>query len=102
MPHSIEINTNLTRKIADLARLELSENEVALFTSQLKDILAYVDQLSVLNTDGIEPLYNPFEGDTPLRDDVAVQAPVDSDGKPRVLDAAPDVLNEGFKVPQIV
>ena len=42
----IEVNADLTRKVADLARLELTEAEVALFTSQLKDIVGYVRGLA--------------------------------------------------------
>jgi aspartyl-tRNA(Asn)/glutamyl-tRNA(Gln) amidotransferase subunit C len=49
----------ITRKevehVARLARLELTEVEKELFTSQLDGILAYVDKLNELNTDGIVP-----------------------------------------------
>lgn len=42
--------------VAHLARLELSDAELDKYTEQLSDILGYVDQLSEVDTDGVEPL----------------------------------------------
>jgi aspartyl-tRNA(Asn)/glutamyl-tRNA(Gln) amidotransferase subunit C len=43
------------QKIADLARLELSEKEKEKYGNQLSDILSYIDQLSEVDTEGVEP-----------------------------------------------
>ena len=48
------------RRIAKLARLNLSGEEVQLFAGQLGQILAYFQQLERVNTEGIEPLAHPF------------------------------------------
>jgi aspartyl-tRNA(Asn)/glutamyl-tRNA(Gln) amidotransferase subunit C len=68
-----DINEVLTRKVADLARLELSDSEVKLFTSQLGDILRYVEKLGEARVDGVDPLTHPTaaEHETPLREDEA-------------------------------
>jgi aspartyl-tRNA(Asn)/glutamyl-tRNA(Gln) amidotransferase subunit C len=56
-------------KVALLARLQLSDAEVATMSSELAQIVAYVDQLAEVDTDGVEPmahaieLQNVFEGD---------------------------------------
>lgn len=41
--------------IAELAKLALTEQEVALFTEQLSEILAYAERLNALDTDAIPP-----------------------------------------------
>jgi len=59
------------RWVAHLARLELSEAELASMTRQLTAIVDYVAQLQAVNTDGIEPLahalpvHNVFRADEP-------------------------------------
>ncbi|MGZ3698245.1 MAG: Asp-tRNA(Asn)/Glu-tRNA(Gln) amidotransferase subunit GatC [Bdellovibrionota bacterium] len=98
----VEINEALTRKVAGLARLELTDAEVSTFTAQLGEVLKYVDQLQEVATAGIEPLTHPIKLETPLREDVAREFPRGADGRPKVLGSAPDVIDEGFKVPQIV
>lgn len=99
----MKITDDLTRKIAGLARLELKDEEVRAYTSQLGQILAYVEQLQGLSIpDSVEPLVHPLETATPFREDVARPSPVDSQGIPRVLESAPEVLNGAYKVPQVV
>ena len=98
----VEVNTALTRRVADLARLELSDLEVETFTHQLGDILKYIEQLQKVETTGVEPLTHPLELSVFLRPDEARHFPRDGQGKPKVLGSAPDVLYDGFKVPQIL
>jgi len=98
----IEVNEQLTRKAATLARLELTDAEVKTFTAQLGDILKYVDQLQALDVSNIEPLTHPLQLATPLREDVVCAFPPNADGKPKVLSSAPETLYEGYKVPPIL
>lgn len=104
----IEVDESLTRKVADLARLELTDAEVKTFTPQLGEVLKYVSQLSEVSLRGpdgseVEPLYNALDfAQTPLRDDQARPSPQDAEGKPKVLGSAPDVLDDGYKVPPIL
>jgi aspartyl-tRNA(Asn)/glutamyl-tRNA(Gln) amidotransferase subunit C len=92
------------RWVAHLARLELSEAELATMTRQLSAIVGYVDQLREVNTDGVEPLahalavHNVFRDDEPAPslpvDEALANAPdrrSDADGRqyygvPAVLD----------------
>ena len=97
-----KVDEALTRKVADLARLDLTDAEVKTFTSQLGDILKYVDQLSQAKVDGIEPLTHPFELSTPFREDVVIPSLLDGEGKPKVLKSAPEVMYDGYKVPPIL
>jgi aspartyl-tRNA(Asn)/glutamyl-tRNA(Gln) amidotransferase subunit C len=97
-----EVNESLTLKVADLARLELTEQETVTFTQQLKSILGYVEKLSEVQVKGIEPMTHPLDVETPMREDVLKPFPLDEHGRPRVLKNAPEVLHDGFKVPPII
>jgi aspartyl-tRNA(Asn)/glutamyl-tRNA(Gln) amidotransferase subunit C len=96
------IDETMTRKVAELARLEVSDSEVGTFTAQLGQILGYVDQLQEISVEGVEPLIHPVELEAPLREDQVVPSRLDSDGNPAVLKSAPDVLYGGYKVPSIL
>jgi aspartyl-tRNA(Asn)/glutamyl-tRNA(Gln) amidotransferase subunit C len=98
----VDVNDTLTRKVAQLARLELSDQEVQTFTSQLGDILKYVEQLQQVDVQKVEPLTHPLDLATPMRDDQVRPSPIDAAGKPKVLQSAPDVLYDGYKVPPIL
>src|SRR5262249_11285785 len=103
----VEINENLTRKVAELARLKLSETEVKTFTVQLADVLGYVDQLaqvSVTRTGGqeVEPMVRAFDPETPFREDTAISREVALQQRNQVLQSAPEVMDDGFRVPPIL
>ncbi|KKP90758.1 MAG: Aspartyl/glutamyl-tRNA(Asn/Gln) amidotransferase subunit C [Parcubacteria group bacterium GW2011_GWA2_36_10] len=51
----MSLNKEEILKIANLAKLELSAEEIAAFPSQLSDILAYFDKLTSLNLKNVEP-----------------------------------------------
>jgi aspartyl-tRNA(Asn)/glutamyl-tRNA(Gln) amidotransferase subunit C len=53
---SPKLTTTEVKNIAKLARLELSDKEVEKFTTQLSDILNYVDQLQEVDTKSVEPM----------------------------------------------
>jgi aspartyl-tRNA(Asn)/glutamyl-tRNA(Gln) amidotransferase subunit C len=64
-------------RIAHLARLELSPAEQAQMLDQLTGFFGIVEQMSAVNTRGVEPLYTPLSSVTPvslrLRDDVVTE-----------------------------
>ena len=87
------------QRIADLARLELTAEELDLFTKQLGDILTYVEQIRTLDTTGVAPtsqvLNRPVD-----RDDV----PGPTLTRSELLNNAPDAALESglFKVPRVI
>lgn len=97
-----QVDEKLTRQVAELARLDLSDEEVKLFTAQLGDVMKYVEQLQTVNVDQVEPLTYPLEEGASLREDHVVPPLLGSDGKPKTLQSAPDVFCDGFKVPPIL
>lgn len=56
-------------KVAKLARLALSEEEIEAMAADLQQILGHVRSLDALDTEGVEPTAHGFELTTPLRPD---------------------------------
>src|SRR5262245_8561041 len=87
-------------RVAELARLELSEAEVERFTDQLGDILAYAEQVQEVNTTGVAPTSHPLGIDASWRGDEPVASlPLDAS-----LANAPQGDRERglFKVPKVL
>jgi aspartyl-tRNA(Asn)/glutamyl-tRNA(Gln) amidotransferase subunit C len=98
----LKVDENLTKQVANLARLELSDQEAKTFTQQLKQVLEYVDQLQKVNVEGVEMMTHPLKLETPMRKDEVKPSLKNDQGKPKILDSAPDVLYDGYKVPPIM
>ena len=66
----MSINTNDVKKIANLARLQFNDAELSAFTTDLSNILDFIEQInSARNLDNIEPMYSVIDADQPLRPD---------------------------------
>ena len=63
------IDKELVKRIANVARLELTEDEIEKFTKQLKGILEVFRELDDLDTKEIEPSFHPQELSNVLRED---------------------------------
>ena len=65
------------RRIADLARLDLGQDEQARMLEQLNAFFRIVEQMSAVETSGVEPLYTPLaavqEAHLRLRDDAVTE-----------------------------
>ena len=89
------------RKIAKLAHLEISDEDVALYTPQMADIVKYVEQLNELETDN-EPMLGGLtsEGETTktIREDMVVE----SLGQKAALSEAPSAVAGHFQVPKVL
>jgi aspartyl-tRNA(Asn)/glutamyl-tRNA(Gln) amidotransferase subunit C len=92
-PNEIDVNY-----VAQLARLQISEEEEKMFQSQLAQILAHVQQLSSLNLDGIEPTAHAAPQWNVFRpDEVGASLPVEE-----ALKNAPQAMNDLFRVTKVV
>lgn len=58
------------RKVADLARIRLNDEEAKALGPQLNNILEYVDSLQKLDTSNVAPTAHPHEAAMPLRADI--------------------------------
>ena len=86
------------RKVASLARLKVSDAEVASLTTDLTAILGYVDVLSEVDTTGIEPMVHAVELSNVLRADTVIE----SLPRAAALSNAPRSDGECFLVPAII
>lgn len=86
-------------RIAELARLDLTADEVELFTRQLAGILDYVEQIRALDTTGVSPTSHVLNQPVEREDEVV--APID---RSEALANAPDAATESglFKVPRVM
>ena len=98
----IHVDEKLTQKVASLARLELTSEEVTAYTEQLKNILKHIDQLKKVEVQNVAPMTQPLDMDIQLREDEVRPFPVEDNGQPKVIKHAPDVLYDGYKVPPIL
>ncbi len=84
--------------IAELARLQLSEEEINRFREQLSDILDYAARLQSLDTSGIAPTSSVLPERSVLRPDV-VQPGLSPD---ELLSNAPETEKGQFRVPPVL
>ncbi len=94
----MSVDTNTVRKIASLARIAVTDGEVAAMTGELNNILTWVEQLGEVDTDGVEPLAAVIPNQLRLRDDVIT----DGDIRDKVLANAPQAEHGFFAVPKVI
>jgi aspartyl-tRNA(Asn)/glutamyl-tRNA(Gln) amidotransferase subunit C len=85
-------------KVAKLARLRLSEDEKRKFEGQLDQILAHIEQLSRVDTTGVEPTSHAIPIHNAFREDEIKP----SFPKEEVMGIAPATEDGHFKVPRII
>ena len=85
-------------KVAQLARLRLSDDELDLFTEQLGKVLGHAEDLNAIDLRGVQPTAHPFGLTNVVRADVVTNS-LDRD---EVLAMAPDVDDHRFAVPRII
>ena len=85
-------------KIAELARLEFSGEELESYTTEMNKILEYVEKLNELDTENIEPLSHPIENVNVFRED-KIKLSTDRE---EALKNAPESSSEHFKVPKVI
>ena len=93
-----KIDPDQVRRIARLARINLTPEELDQFASQLSDVLDYVDQLNELDTDGVEPTTGPLKISNVFRQDQAVR----SLSSEQALANAPRTHGDFFAVPKVL
>ena len=86
------------RRIADLARIEVSADEVVAVHAKLASIFDLIDTLQAIDTRGVEPMAHAQDVSVPLRDD-AVTEP---DRHALYQQAAPAIEDSLYLVPRVV
>lgn len=92
------LDRETVEKVALLARLKLSDEELVTMTDQLGKIVGYIDQLSELDTDNVEPMAHAVELSNVFKSDEA-RPSLDREA---ALSNAPKKDDECYRVPAVL
>ena len=93
---SVDVDT--VRRIARLARVKVEDAQAEALVGELNNILAWVEQLNELDTEGVPPMTSVVEMDLPLRADAVTDGGQTAD----IVRNAPDRSGDFFTVPKVV
>ena len=85
-------------KIAHLARLGISDDDVPEYAQKLSNILEMVEQMNAVNTEGVTPMAHPLDAHQRLRADEVTE----ENQREHFQENAPDVESGLFLVPQVI
>ncbi|KRB44699.1 MAG: Asp-tRNA(Asn)/Glu-tRNA(Gln) amidotransferase subunit GatC [Pseudomonadota bacterium] len=92
------IDAATVRKVARLARIAEPEEKLEQLASELNGIMTWIEQLSEVDTDGVEPMTSAVHMPAPMREDVVTEGGDAS----KVLSNAPKTVDGFFVVPKVV
>ena len=92
------VDENTVRKIARLARIKVPDAALAPMAKELSNLLQWVEQLTELNTDGVEPMTTSVSMKLPLREDKVTDGGYAQD----IVKNAPGRQDTFFTVPKVV
>lgn len=90
------------RKVATLAHLEITDEEVAMYTPQMASIVKYVEQLNELDTSDVEPMLGGLTAEGAATDTRREDVPHESLGTANALAEAPSGVQGHFQVPKVL
>ncbi|MBA4709780.1 Asp-tRNA(Asn)/Glu-tRNA(Gln) amidotransferase subunit GatC [Aquitalea sp. FJL05] len=85
-------------RIAKLARINVSDEEIAAVGNQLNNIFGLIEKMQAVNTDGIEPMAHPQDVSLRLREDIVTQ----TNQREAFQAVAPQVEKGLFLVPKVI
>lgn len=94
----MKITDKLIREIAELAKLDFDKNSAEQMKADLEKIIGFIDKLSEVDTDGVEPLIYLSDEVNVLRED-EIKSVV---SQVEALKNAPDKDSDYFKVPTVL
>ena len=94
----MSIDKQTVLKVANLNRLAVHDDRAEKLAPELEKIMGFVEQLSEVDTDGVEPLANVVDIDLRLRKDEVT----DGNYRDKILANAPESTQGFFTVPKVV
>ena len=91
-------NKSELTKVAQLARLQVTESEIEDVSERISEILRLIDQMQSINTACIAPMSHPFDGTQVLRSDVITE----QNRRDELQTLAPSVEKGLFLVPKVL
>ncbi|MBS3800385.1 MAG: Asp-tRNA(Asn)/Glu-tRNA(Gln) amidotransferase subunit GatC [Thioalkalivibrio sp.] len=94
----MSVDTSEVRRIADLARLAMDDDQAKHFAGGLSDIFAFVEQLDGAAIEGVEPMAHPLDAEQRMRSDVVTEP----DRREDYQAIAPAVEGGLYLVPRVI
>ena len=92
------LDSDDVKTIAHLSRIALDEDERGALATELNAVLALVEELQALDTEGVEPMAHPLEATLALRDDVVSEG----DERETLQRPAPETEDGYFLLPRVI
>lgn len=94
----MSISAEEVKKVAHLARMAVPEDQLEGYVRNLSNILNLVDQLSAVDTTGVEPMAHPLDMTQRLREDVVTE----TNNRDKYQRVAPEVEDGLYLVPKVI
>ncbi|CUH76505.1 Asp-tRNA(Asn)/Glu-tRNA(Gln) amidotransferase subunit GatC [Tropicibacter naphthalenivorans] len=94
----MSIDTQTAARVAKLARIKVTEEELPELAGSFNDILGFIEALNEVNVDGVEPMVSV----SPMRLKRRTDAVTDGNMQDKILANAPDAREGFFAVPKVV
>ncbi|MCP4431303.1 MAG: Asp-tRNA(Asn)/Glu-tRNA(Gln) amidotransferase subunit GatC [Gammaproteobacteria bacterium] len=92
------LKTEDVRNIAQLARLQIDDEAIDQYATDLSNVLELVEQMNALDTSGITPMAHPLDATQRLREDAVTEANL----RDKFQNIAPDVEKGLYRVPKVI
>tara|TARA_R110002096_G_scaffold13246_16_gene47171 strand:- start:5798 stop:6178 length:381 start_codon:yes stop_codon:yes gene_type:complete len=96
--NDMSVDKATVAKIANLARIAVKEDELEPLAGELNNILDWIEQLSEVNTDGVQPMTSAVDMSLPWRTDKVT----DGGYRDKILANAPKAAHGFFSVPKVI
>ena len=93
------IDEKITLKIASLAKLELTEQEIKEYSKDLTNILKWMEELKEVDVSNVQPVTSVTNNELYEREDIAYKNTVEQE---KILLNAPEKVGEYFTVPKVI
>ena len=93
------IDEKITLKIASLAKLELTDQEIKEYSKDLTNILKWMEELKEVDVSNVQPVTSVTKNELFEREDVAYKDTVNQE---KILLNAPEKVGEYFTVPKVI
>ena len=93
------IDEKITLKIASLAKLELTDQEIREYSKDLTKILKWMEELKEVDVSNVEPVTSVTKNELYEREDIAYKNTVEQE---KILLNAPEKVGEYFTVPKVI
>ena len=93
------IDEKITIKIASLAKLELTEQEIKEYSKDLTNILKWMEELKEVDVSNVQPVTSVTKNELYEREDIAYKNTVEQE---KILLNAPEKVGDYFTVPKVI